>query len=55
MDEVGVSEWKDDKPNKVVLPASMGGHSTHQGVNRNLKHVPIIPASQQVSNTLFCL
>jgi hypothetical protein len=42
LDKVGVSEWKGDTPKKVVIPASTAGDSIHHGVNRNLKHVPIV-------------
>jgi hypothetical protein len=43
LDEVRVSEWEDWKAMKVVVLMSMGCHSIHHGLNRNLKYITIIP------------
>jgi hypothetical protein len=42
LDKVGVSEWEDRKPKRVVIPTSLIGRTNHHGVNRNLKHVTIV-------------
>jgi hypothetical protein len=42
LDELGVSEWKDQKPKRVVIPASLSGQTIHHGVNGNLEHVTIV-------------
>jgi hypothetical protein len=41
-DEVGVSEWDDRKPKKVVVPFDMAGEVIHHEVKRNLKHISVI-------------
>jgi hypothetical protein len=42
LDEVGVSEWEDRKPKRVVISTSVIGQTIHHGVNRNPKHVTIV-------------
>jgi hypothetical protein len=41
--EVGASEWDDYKTKRVAVPAWLHGERIHHGVNRNLKHVTIVP------------
>jgi hypothetical protein len=42
IDEVGVSEWEDRTPRKVIVPVSMTDQTIHHGVHRNLKHMSVI-------------
>jgi hypothetical protein len=42
LDEVGISEWEDRAPRKVIVPVSMTDQTTHHGVHRNLKHMLVI-------------
>jgi hypothetical protein len=39
LEEVGISEWEDRAPRKVIVPLSMADQTIHQGVHRNLKHM----------------
>jgi hypothetical protein len=42
LDEVGIAEWQDQAPQKVIVPVSMTDQTIHHGVRRNLKHMPVI-------------
>jgi hypothetical protein len=42
LDDVGVSEWEDRKPKRVVITTSLSGQIIHHGVNRNLKYVTVV-------------
>jgi hypothetical protein len=42
LDEVGISEWKDRAPRKVIVPVSMTDQTIHHGIHRNLKHMSVI-------------
>jgi hypothetical protein len=42
LDKVGISDWEDRKTRKVVVPATMEGHTIHHGVSRNVKHISVI-------------
>jgi hypothetical protein len=42
LDEVGISDWEDRKMKTVIVPALTLGHTIHQGVSRNGKHVSVI-------------
>jgi hypothetical protein len=42
LDEVGISDWENRKPRKVIVPATMTGHTIHHGVSRNVRHISII-------------
>jgi hypothetical protein len=42
LDEVGISEWEDRAPRKVVVSVSMTDQTSHHGVHRNLKHMSVI-------------
>jgi hypothetical protein len=42
LDEVGISEWEDRAPQKVILPVSITNQTIHHGVHRNLKHMSVI-------------
>jgi hypothetical protein len=39
---VGISEWEDRAPRKVIVPVSMTDQTIHHGVHRNLKHMSVI-------------
>jgi hypothetical protein len=42
LDEVGISEWEDRTPRKVIVPVSMTDQTIHHGVHRNLKQMSVI-------------
>jgi hypothetical protein len=42
LDEVGVSEWENRNPKRVVVPRTAADHPVHHRVSRNLKHISII-------------
>jgi hypothetical protein len=42
LDKVGISEWEDRAPRKVIVPVSMTDHPIHHGVHLNLKHMSMI-------------
>jgi hypothetical protein len=42
LDEIGISDWADRKPKKVVVPMTATSHSIHHRVSRNLKHISIV-------------
>jgi hypothetical protein len=42
LDEVGISDWDDRKPKKVVVPISVAAHNIHHRISRNVKHVSIV-------------
>jgi hypothetical protein len=42
LDEVGISDWKDRKPKKVVVPITISAHNIHHRISRNLKHIAIL-------------
>jgi hypothetical protein len=42
LDEVGISEWEDRAPRRVICPVSMTDQTIHHGVHRNLKHMSVI-------------
>jgi hypothetical protein len=42
LDEVGISDWEDRKPKKVVVPMTATSHSIHHRVSRNLKQISIV-------------
>jgi hypothetical protein len=42
LDEVGISEWEDRAPRKVIVSVSMTDETIHHGAHRNLKHTSVI-------------
>jgi hypothetical protein len=42
LDEVGISEWEDRAPRKVIVPVSMTDQTIHHGVHRNRKCMSVI-------------
>jgi hypothetical protein len=42
LDEVGISEWEDRAPRKMIVPVSMTDQTIHHNVHRNLKHISVI-------------
>jgi hypothetical protein len=42
LDELGISNWEDRKPKKVVVPITVPAHSIHHRIPRNVKHISIV-------------
>jgi hypothetical protein len=42
LNEIGISEWEDRGPRKVIVPVSMTDQTIHHGVHRNLKYMSVI-------------
>jgi hypothetical protein len=42
LDEVGISEWEDRAPRRVIVPVSITDQTIHHGVHHNLKHMSVI-------------
>jgi hypothetical protein len=42
LDEIGISDWEDRKPKKVVVPIIVAAHNIHHQISRNVKHISII-------------
>jgi hypothetical protein len=42
LEEVGISEWEDRAPQKVIVPVSTTDQMIHHGVRPNLKHISVI-------------
>ena len=42
LDEVGISDWEDRKPKKVVVPITVGARKVHHRISRNVKHISIV-------------
>jgi hypothetical protein len=42
LDEVGISDWEDRKPKKVVVPITVADHNIHHRISRNVKHISIV-------------
>jgi hypothetical protein len=42
LDEVGISDWEDRKPKKVVVPVTVAAHNIHHRISRNVKHISIV-------------
>jgi hypothetical protein len=40
--EVGISDWKDRKPEKDVMPITMAAHDIHHRISCNMKHISIV-------------
>jgi hypothetical protein len=40
--EVGISDWEDRRPKKVVAPITTRAHNIHHRASRNLKHISIV-------------
>jgi hypothetical protein len=40
-DELGISDWEDQKPKKVVVPIIRAAHNIHHRISRNVKHISI--------------
>jgi hypothetical protein len=52
LDAVGVSEWEDRKPKKVIVPLSARGQTIHHKTNRALKHVSLIACVSAAGESL---
>ena len=52
LDEVGISDWEDRKPKKVIVPQSMRGQTIHHKLNRGLKHVSVIACVSAAGESL---
>jgi hypothetical protein len=39
LDEVGMSEWEDRKPKKVIVPKTISGDTVHHSVLRDVKYI----------------
>jgi hypothetical protein len=42
LDEIGISDWEDRKPKKVVVPITVATHDIHHRMSRNVKHISIV-------------
>jgi hypothetical protein len=42
LDEMGMSEWEDRKPKKVIVLKTIAGEAMHHRVLRGVKSIPII-------------
>jgi hypothetical protein len=42
LDEIGLSEWEDQKDKKVIVPKTMGIQTMHHRASRNVRHISII-------------
>jgi hypothetical protein len=42
LDEVGISDWEDRKPKKVVVPITVAAHNIHHRISRNVKYISIV-------------
>jgi hypothetical protein len=42
LDEVGISDWEDRKPKKVVVTITVAAHNIHHRISRNVKHISIV-------------
>jgi type II secretory pathway component PulJ len=42
VDEIGIADWEGRKTRKVVVPATMDGHTLHHSVPRNVKDISVI-------------
>jgi hypothetical protein len=40
--EVGISDWEDRKPKKVVVPITVSAHDSHHRISRNVKRISIM-------------
>jgi hypothetical protein len=52
LDEIGISEWEDRKPKKVIVPLSARGQTIHHKTNRALKHVSLIACVSAAGESL---
>jgi hypothetical protein len=53
LDKVGIPEWEDRKPKKVIVPKSMCEQTVHHKVNRNFKHISVIACVSAVGESLI--
>jgi hypothetical protein len=52
LDEVGMSEWEDRKPKKVVVPITMIGQPIHHGASRSVRHISLIACVSAAGESL---
>jgi hypothetical protein len=52
LDEVGISEWEDRAPRKVIVPVSMTDQTIHHSVHRNFKHISVICCASGAGESL---
>jgi hypothetical protein len=53
LDEVGVSEWKDRKDKKVVIPRVLSGQTIHHRASPNMKHMSVISCISAAGESLI--
>jgi hypothetical protein len=53
LDEVGISDWADNKTKKVVALAAMFGRTIHHGISRNVKYISVIACVWDARESLF--
>jgi hypothetical protein len=42
VDEVGMSDWEDRKPKRVVVPTTTSPQNIHHRISRKLKHISVV-------------
>jgi uncharacterized protein (UPF0248 family) len=42
VDEVGISDWEDRKPKKLVVPITARAHNIHHRISQNVKDISIV-------------
>jgi hypothetical protein len=51
--EVGISDWKDCKTRKVLVPTTMLGQTIHHGISRTVKHISVIACISAAGESLI--
>jgi hypothetical protein len=58
-DKIGISEWKDRRERRVIIPLAMREQMFFHGVHRNLKHISVMAwisaAGEHMAPFLFAL
>jgi hypothetical protein len=49
LDEVGISDWEDRKPKRVVVPLTVSAHKFHHRISRKVKHISIMTCISAIS------
>jgi hypothetical protein len=42
LDKVGISDWEDRKPTKMLVPITARAHNIHHRISRSVKHISIV-------------
>jgi hypothetical protein len=53
LDVLGISDWEDRKTRKVMLPATMRGHSIGHEIFRIVKHISVIACVSPAGESLI--